>query len=553
VTPLPAGPLSTASVFSGVEAAVHAAEVQAARGFLLMVVVFGTAVLLGLPFMDFDPRAMTVLVIGCAIALPFYLYSAWALRRPGNYYHRGNTAVLAMAASISGFAGVYFFGFFSPALLATAMSLFFFGMSRHFAVALTIYVATAVSYTAAMLLMVAGVMEDRGVIRVVALSDRSTLVGIFLTQVIFALTFAIARSIQRALHNAAVGLEAQTRALAQREALLEEARRDLEQVLEIGGPGRFTEQRLGSFQLGVLCGRGAMGDVYEARHVVSGEPAAVKLLHRDTLRQPGQVRRFLREARIAASVQVANVVRVIEVGDDDAPIPYLAMELLHGRDLAAILRKRRRLPVEEVAELLRQVGRGLDAAHRAGVVHRDLKPQNIFCSGEGELRHDGMWKILDFGVSRAIDIDSSLTHGQAIGTPAFMSPEQARGRTVDHRADLFGLGVLAYRALTGRPAFTGAEIPQILYDVVHGMPPRPSELVDVPAGIDDVLAVAMAKRPEDRFDSAAEMVAAFDAALAGAPVAALRGRAARTLAKFPWGKGGPARPASEDGVPERER
>jgi hypothetical protein len=117
-----------------------------------------------------------------------------------------------------------------------------------------------------------------------------------------------------------------------------------------------------------------------------------------------------------------------------------------------------------------------------------------------------------------------------------MSPEQARGREVDHRADLFTLGVLAYRVLTGRPAFGGREVPQILYSVVHRMPPRPSDLVKVPAVVDDVLAIAMAKRPSDRFDSAAEMVAALEAALAGTITPALQGRAERLHVKRSWSR-----------------
>jgi serine/threonine-protein kinase len=276
-----------------------------------------------------------------------------------------------------------------------------------------------------------------------------------------------------------------------------------------------------------------MGDVYVATHVETGARAAVKLLTRDSARDPDSVRRFLREARIAASIDVPNVVRVLEVGSDDAPVPFIAMEMLEGRDLASILRKERRLAPAELLAMLEQVGRGLDAAHAAGIVHRDLKPQNLFRADLGD--GSTVWKILDFGVSRLVDVDSSLTRGQAIGTPSYMSPEQARGLDVDRRADIFALGVLAYRALTGRPPFAGSEVPQILYRVVYGMPPRPSEVVGVPGSVDDVLAIALAKRPDDRFATAGELVAALAAALEGASWPELRDRARRLTTRLPWG------------------
>ncbi len=220
---------------------------------------------------------------------------------------------------------------------------------------------------------------------------------------------------------------------------------------------------------------------------------------------------------------------MIDVAGEDAPVPYLAMELLRGRDLSAILRRSPRLPVAEALALLEQVGCGLDALHAAGIVHRDLKPQNLF-------RADApvQWKILDFGVSRVVDVDSSLTRGQAIGTPAYMSPEQARGHEVDHRADLFGLGAIAYRVLTGRPAFAGVEVPHILYRVVHAMPPRPSAVAGLPRAIDDVLAIALAKRPGDRFATAGELARAVSQAMGGELAPELADRAHRLATRWPW-------------------
>jgi len=531
----------------GFEEAMRTREVAALRGFVRLVLTLSAFVVAAVPLLEIGPVPLVTLLGGLVICVGTALWLRPKLAR-GRVSTR-DIGVLGMACVIGGSMAIYTFGFFSPAPLATIMGVFFFGLQRDRGVAIVALVGTAITHAGVMSLQIAGVMADRGVIQPAdSVGTRHLLVAVALVQVVFVLTFFLARATNRAIVASARRLEESTRAVAQREALLEEARRDLERVLEVGGPGRFTEQRLGDWELGVLVGRGAMGDVYVATHVVDGRRAAVKLLTRDSARDPDSVRRFLREARIAASIDVPNVVRVLEVGSDDAPVPFLAMELLEGRDLASILRKERRLGAGALIPLLRQVALGLDAAHSAGIVHRDLKPQNLF-------RHDSatgsVWKILDFGVSRLVDVESSLTRGQAIGTPSYMSPEQARGHDVDRRADLFALGVLAYRALTGRPPFSGSEVPQILYRVVYAMPPRPSEVIDVPEAVDDVLAIALAKRPDDRFASATELVEALAVALAGSRTEVLGERARRITARLPWGPlvpGFEERPAREDEI-----
>src|SRR5688572_14487396 len=186
------------------------------------------------------------------------------------------------------------------------------------------------------------------------------------------------------------------------------------------------------------------------------------------------------------------------------------MERLTGVDLAGHLRERGRLDLDETIEMARQLAAGLEAARKAGIVHRDLKPQNVF-------RIDGpvpTWKILDFGVSKLVGHGGTLTQGHVIGTPQYMAPEQARGEEVDHRADVYALAAIVYRCLTGRPPFGGAGVPQILYAVVHTLPPRPSSLAELPPGADDVLARGLAKRPGDRFADATAFAAAL-ARLAG--------------------------------------
>jgi serine/threonine-protein kinase len=145
-------------------------------------------------------------------------------------------------------------------------------------------------------------------------------------------------------------------------------------------------------------------------------------------------------------------------------------------------------------------------------VHRDIKPTNLYAAQLPD--GSAVWKILDFGVSKAKETSGTLTKGQIVGTPRYMAPEQATGRPVDHRADQFALATVAYRALTGRPAFKGESTPEILYQVLRSRPPAPSSLVSVHPDVDVVLAIAMAKEPDDRFENAAELAKAFEKARA---------------------------------------
>jgi serine/threonine-protein kinase len=207
------------------------------------------------------------------------------------------------------------------------------------------------------------------------------------------------------------------------------------------------------------------------------------------------------------------------------------MELLTGEDLAEMLRARPRLSLRDVVRLVREAGAGLDAARAAGIVHRDVNPHNLFAAESGETT---VWKLLDFGVARHFEPGAGVTRAEVAGTPQYMAPELALGRDVGHRADLFSLAAVAYRALTGQAPFVGAGVPDTLMHVVHQMPARPSELCRVPVGLDGVLAVALAKDPELRFDSGAELAAAFERAARGEEDAELRARADHILQGLPW-------------------
>lgn len=486
-----------------------------------------------IPLIDGHPRAEPAMIATITVAMLGFAYAYWAtgsLER----YRPGVVGVVAQLQAVSCMGAGYYFGVFSPftALVAIVVLLYCLGALRRYAVA--IYVEVSICYGVLAGLVSVGRIPDYGLVRGDTLDLQQKLLLILAVELIFFLAFVLGQASYEKAESAVRELEEAVRAVTQREALLNEARAELERAAGFGEPGRFTEQVLGSYKLGVVIGRGAMGEIYDAVPVEGGDPVAVKLLHRSAIADAAHVARFVREARIAASIQSPNVVKVLEVGHVDSPLPYFAMELLEGEDLGVILRDKRRLSMRRVRSVVQQIARGLEAAREAGVVHRDLKPHNIFrCRKDAD---DPVWKILDFGVSKLATDAANLTHGHLVGTPAYMAPEQAvDGGAVDHRADVYALAVVAYRALTGQPAFAGRDIAKVIRDAAEKLPPAPSSLVHLPSEVDLVLAVGMAKRPVDRFARAKDFSRAFDAALAGKIEETLAARAEALLNQLPWG------------------
>jgi serine/threonine-protein kinase len=301
----------------------------------------------------------------------------------------------------------------------------------------------------------------------------------------------------------------------------------------VGKPGRHTGEVAGNYRVGTIIGVGAMGEVYAAQALDGGPGAAVKLLHPDALDREDNVVRFLREASVCRRFDHPNLVKVHDVGRMDSGAPFMVMEQLQGASLAAVLREQAQLPLLEVLDLASAIGAGLAHAHHNGVVHRDLKPHNIFEHREGSVTR---WTILDFGISKLTDSTGTLTRESLVGTPAYMSPEQALGQPVDQRSDLFALASVLYRALTGQPAFSGKEAPRIMFDVAYRMPKRPSDhMSGLPADVDLVFAIAFAKDRNRRFDSAESFVHALEAAAASRLDDSLRARARALLHEHPWG------------------
>jgi eukaryotic-like serine/threonine-protein kinase len=248
-----------------------------------------------------------------------------------------------------------------------------------------------------------------------------------------------------------------------------------------------------------LAGSGGMGDVHRARERTSGRMVAIK-----TLATGGDVERFEREARVLSAIEHPGVVNYLEHGISAEGVPYLVMEWLAGEDLDAAV-KRAPLSVVDTIQLARSLADALAAAHRSGIVHRDLKPANVFLV-DGRVDRA---KILDFGIARRSGhTDHQLTMpGTVLGTPAYMAPEQVRGENVDARADVYALGGLLFRCLTGRPPFGGAHAIAILAKVVMESPPRVAEArPEVPASLDALIVRMLSKDPNKRPRDADEVL-----------------------------------------------
>ncbi|MBI5516390.1 MAG: serine/threonine protein kinase [Deltaproteobacteria bacterium] len=263
-------------------------------------------------------------------------------------------------------------------------------------------------------------------------------------------------------------------------------------------------------------GEGGMGTVYEAEHMHINRRVAVKVLHPEYARKAEIVERFELEARAAGSIGHEHIVEVMDFGTHEQ-VPYIAMEFLHGENLADVVERVRVLPVEIAAAIVGQVLAALAAAHAKGIVHRDLKPENVFLQRRGHGDPDVV-KLLDFGISKFTGdenaVQRSLTRtGVLMGTPVYMSPEQALARKdVDHRADLYAAGVLLYLLVTGRLPFDAESHAELLMAIVYRKPPpTPPTEIDptLPKALEDIIFKALEADREQRFPSAAEFLDAL--------------------------------------------
>ncbi|MFO0551735.1 MAG: serine/threonine-protein kinase [Polyangiaceae bacterium] len=266
----------------------------------------------------------------------------------------------------------------------------------------------------------------------------------------------------------------------------------------------------GRYRLETPIGEGTMGSVWRAEHLTLGVPVAVKLVQAHSAQLPEALARFEREARLAARVRSAHVAHVLDYGVDRGH-PYLAMEWLEGESVRARLTRQKRLSLVEVVELSTHVGRALGAAHKLNLVHRDIKPDNVFIV-DGEFGGPETYKVLDFGVAKSADqlgLDSTAfmtKPGALVGTPYYMSPEQALGEPVDFRADLWALTVTIFECLVGERPFQDSTLRGLIGKVVSGSIPIPSQRVaGLPPAFDAFVAKGLSRDPASRFASAMEL------------------------------------------------
>lgn len=300
-------------------------------------------------------------------------------------------------------------------------------------------------------------------------------------------------------------------------------------------------QQVGEFILEAKLGEGGMGEVYRARQVALDRWVAIKFLSRTAARDSQFAQRFYREARAAAKLVHPSIVQIYTTGDHDG-VPYYAMEYVEGISLADLLQKGP-LSLEETVELVRSVARGLELAASHGIVHRDIKPGNVMITTSGQA------KVMDFGLAKATRQSASeLTHdGQILGTPAYFSPEQAMGRKVDTRSDLYSLGCVLYECLAGRPPFEAEEVATLVFRHVYSAvePPR-KHSPWVPESLEKTCLKLLAKSPEERFQTPGELLEALE------EVACKPGLAESALARrvAQYAQAAAAAPAAEESQEE---
>jgi serine/threonine-protein kinase len=257
---------------------------------------------------------------------------------------------------------------------------------------------------------------------------------------------------------------------------------------------RGRARTIGKYLVEGVLGRGGMGTVYLARDPGLDRRVAVKTLTLGPAHSPELRMRFLREAQAAGGLGHPNIVTVYDVGED-AGQPYIAMEYVEGTDLEDVIQRREPYPIEWKLDVLRQICEGLAHAHRNGIVHRDVKPANIRIDPAGEV------KIMDFGLAR-LPSSTETKSGRLLGTVQYMAPEQVEGASVDHRADIFSLGAIAYELVSHRKPFHGDSLTAVMFQIIHGAPdPAALPVTAYSPGLERIILKALARDRDARYPS----------------------------------------------------
>jgi len=306
---------------------------------------------------------------------------------------------------------------------------------------------------------------------------------------------------------------------------------------------------LGRYEIIDELGQGAMGVVYRAKDPLIDRVVAIKTINLDQAMEEREEyeQRFYQEARAAGRLSHHNIVTIYDVGKS-GDIAYIAMEFLQGRELRDVLNEKSMLPIAQVLDIVAQVAQGLAYAHEHGIVHRDVKPSNIM------IQKDGHVKITDFGIARMASAAVRTQTGMVLGSPKYMSPEQVMGKLTDQRSDIFSLGVMLYEMLTGRPPFSGENVNAIMYQTLNATPPQPSSLnSDVPDMLNFIVAKALAKKTDERYQNAGEFADDLRACRDSLPHEAPMAITSPKLQAMPLREAalpaGPAMTADEENVP----
>ncbi|SOD91427.1 Stk1 family PASTA domain-containing Ser/Thr kinase [Streptomyces sp. Ag109_G2-15] len=286
---------------------------------------------------------------------------------------------------------------------------------------------------------------------------------------------------------------------------------DVEETENLHAVGPISSVGLGRYVLQAPLGEGGMASVYRAHDTVLGRTVAVKTLHADLARDPSFRERFRREAQAVAALNHTNIVAVHDSGEDTGPdgaVPYIVMEYVQGRSVRELIRERGAdpaggtVPLDRALAVAAAVLDALECSHGQGLIHRDIKPANVMTTGDGAV------KVMDFGIARALQSDATaMTRtGTVLGTPQYLSPEQAQGKPADARSDLYSVGCMLFELLTGTPPFDGESPMSVLYQHVQQPPPVPSTLnPSLPPAVDAVVARALSKDPAGRYPTARAM------------------------------------------------
>jgi serine/threonine-protein kinase len=288
-------------------------------------------------------------------------------------------------------------------------------------------------------------------------------------------------------------------------------------------------EQFGNYRAVSLLGEGGMGAVYLAEHPGIGRRVAVKVLHKNYIRDESLLTRFLNEARAANAIRHPNIIEILDSGTIADGTPFLVMELLEGESLGTRIRRVGALEIPTAVEFAYQTASALGAAHKKGIVHRDLKPDNLFVIPDPHEPERERIKVLDFGIAKlqqgsASDSVKTRT-GTLMGTPIYMSPEQCRGtRTVDHRSDIYSLGIIFFEMLCGQPPFVSEGFGELVNMHLNVAAPAPSsQRPDIPPSIDAVVLKMLAKNPDDRYADMAQVQTALKAS--GGSMFVVRGSA----------------------------